>query len=65
MPEIYFEVYCDKCGAGLNTNTRVRGVELSIDPCEACLAAAREEGYDEGFDEGYKQAEEENEDDDS
>ena len=49
MPEltvdIDFEVWCDKCGAGLCLNTRVEGNKVSVEPCERCLQEAYEEGY--------------------
>lgn len=48
--EVDFEVYCAKCGAGLCNNadtraSRLRGMpQVTIEPCERCLDAAREEG---------------------
>lgn len=49
------EVYCAGCGAGLcnqteSTTTRTRGEPaFRVEPCEACLEAAREEGREEGY----------------
>jgi flavoprotein len=49
-----FEVYCATCGAGLCSNctegrTTNRGMPfISVDPCEKCLDAARDEGYSQG-----------------
>jgi len=45
-----FEIECNQCGAILdgdfyalmNSNAR-----LAVDPCEKCMAAAKEEGYEE------------------
>ena len=64
MPEldgevkIEFEVYCDRCGAGLCNNISIRydfsPPRILVDPCEKCL----EKEYDEGHDAGYKLAEE-------
>ncbi len=65
MPEfsIAFEVYCASCNAGLcnqssTSRTRTRGeLCVRVDPCEACMDAARErgesDGYDKGFSKGY------------
>lgn len=51
MPDISFEAYCNKCGAGLCQNISVdsgyRGVKISIDPCDRCLEEAKEEGREE------------------
>jgi RNase P subunit RPR2 len=55
--DIDFEVYCEKCGAGIcnNANTRSsykRGMaQVTITPCENCLKNAYEEGKQEGHDE--------------
>lgn len=55
---IDFEVYCDRCGAGICSNTTVttsrnRGYpQLRIEPCEKCLAEATKEGYADGYAEG-------------
>jgi len=55
--DVEFEVYCS-CGNGICANTRVsynRGRnQVMVEPCEKCLAQARNEGYDEGYDEGLK-----------
>jgi hypothetical protein len=63
MPEmmIDFDVYCS-CGEGLCNQTTVsqdyRGnISIKVEPCERCLARARNEGedvgYNRGYDEGY------------
>jgi hypothetical protein len=62
MPELplEFEVYC-QCGAGMCRNcsegrrTNGRGVPyITIEPCERCLEAARDEGRREAEEE-YEQ----------
>jgi hypothetical protein len=60
MPEftISFDVYCDKCGAGLCPATTVKerdgyGRRIYVEPCEACLRSEREEGKTDGYDDGY------------
>lgn len=44
--EVEFEVYCDRCGAGLCAKTRVsqrkKVHELYVEPCEGCLQEERE-----------------------
>jgi len=64
MPEftVEFEVYCGKCGAGICNNSRGElmwgGPRVTVDPCEACLASAKDEGFAKGersaFDMGGK-----------
>ena len=55
---IEFEVFCDRCGAGMCSNTEVtigrsRGIpQLRITPCDKCLDNERKEGYNEGYEEG-------------
>ena len=58
MPEvnatITWEIWCAKCGAPLCGNVSVRRHSrfdenrFNIEPCEKCLDAARDEGYEEG-----------------
>jgi hypothetical protein len=64
MPEleatpVLFEVYCGRCGAGLCNNTSVsmrRHMQaVNVEPCENCLRAE----WDGGFNEGYAKAEKE------
>ena len=52
--DIDIQIYCGGCGAGLchqthDSSSRHRGREPSftVEPCEACVNAARNEGYDE------------------
>ena len=44
-PEIYVELYCGGCGAGICANgladRECRYARLTISPCETCLQAAR------------------------
>lgn len=64
MPEmmIDFEVYCS-CGEGLCNQTVVSydnhgNIAVKVEPCERCLARARDEGEDIGYDRGYTDVEE-------
>ncbi len=51
MPsEVCFEFLCDQCGEPLQVRDKP-GV-FYIDPCDSCLAEAREEGYEDGYEEG-------------
>jgi len=67
MPDVTIdvEVYCARCGAGLcnqteSTFTRTRQQpSFRVEPCEKCLEAAREEGYDAGLDAGQAEEREE------
>ena len=54
MPELSFEVYCAKCGAGLCGVTTVSGFDVSVEPCANCLEIERETGYDDGYNNGYE-----------
>lgn len=62
--EVTFEVFCARCGAGLcdqsDTRTsRMRGEpQVTVEPCEQCLSAAEDKGYEKGFDEARSQFEE-------
>ena len=56
MPNVTLnvEVYCS-CGEGLCNQTdtsqdRYGNPALTVTPCEKCLKAAHDEGFDEGFD---------------
>ncbi len=64
--EAEFEVYCDRCGAGLcnatNVVTDYRGTRANVEPCTACLENERDKGYDEGYDQGVADNEESHED---
>jgi len=48
-----FQVWCGLCGAGLCNNVTTRDLDITIDPCEACLEASKEDGDGEGYDRGY------------
>ena len=70
MPEftIEFEVYCEKCGAGLCPNTSTEEADRNrryprayVEPCEKCLSDAKSDGYDEGYQEGEKSAKQDDE----
>lgn len=57
--EVEFEVVC-RCGAGLCNQTTVgkRGgiyslqQYVTIEPCERCMDAAHDKGYEEGYNDG-------------
>ena len=50
--ELDVEVYCEECGQGIcHLVTVDRGTRLHIAPCDRCMAAAKEQGYDQGYDE--------------
>ena len=63
MPEVYteVEVFCAACGDGLcNQTESIRGLrrdqpQFRVTPCERCLDAAREEGYNNGYDDRGKE----------
>ena len=48
--DIDFEVYCEKCGAGLCNNANTRSshnrsmAQVTITPCENCLENSYEDG---------------------
>lgn len=54
--EVEFDVWCS-CGSGLDRGVSVepgnskRLAQVTIEPCENCLAKARDEGYNDGSDE--------------
>ena len=52
MPSVSFEVWCS-CGAGLCNQTEDIDGGIKVQPCEYCLASAREESYDDGYTNGY------------
>ena len=62
MPDfkVEFEVYCT-CGHGLcNGSTGgegPRGPKVEVEPCERCIDAARDRGYDDGYEDGSAEAE--------
>ena len=52
--EIDFEVYCS-CGNGLcnqSEGSNKRGPQVTVEPCEKCLAKEYDHGYDIGYAEG-------------
>jgi len=57
--ELEFEVFCGGCGTGLCNNategSNNHSQYISVDPCENCLATAREEGKTEGYEECEKE----------
>jgi len=60
--DVEIEVYCDKCGAGLcgqttavNTHNR-HAPSFRVQPCERCLEAAADGGYERGFKDGEQEA---------
>ncbi|MFA6977106.1 MAG: hypothetical protein WC194_10365 [Mesotoga sp.] len=50
--ETEFEVFCDKCGAGLCMSTTVKGSSIHVEPCECCINEAYQDRYDDGYREG-------------
>jgi len=50
--DVEFEVFCDKCGAGLCGDTTVKGSSVYVAPCGSCLTEARDGGYENGYEEG-------------
>ena len=62
--EVTFEVFCARCGAGLcnQSDTRTsynrREPQVTVEPCEQCLSAADDKGYERGFEEARNQFEE-------
>lgn len=59
MPSLDFEVFCDACGAGLCSVTKVKNNEVHVEPCESCLERAAEDGYANAYQDGYDQAQKE------
>jgi len=60
--EFEFEVYCGRCGSGMchladADYQHRRDPRITIEPCEKCLEASKEEGYDKGYKDGLAQAE--------
>jgi hypothetical protein len=53
------DCYCE-CGEPIcdlvtvKDTDRGRSPRFIIQPCEKCIKAAKEEGYDEGYDKGYE-----------
>ena len=58
--ETEIEVYCS-CGNGLCGQSKVannrRGQAITVEPCQKCLDAAKEEGAKDGYNEGYEKGE--------
>ena len=52
--EVDFEVWCT-CGNGLCNQTKVKGNDIHVEPCDNCLENAKKESFDEGHDEGYQE----------
>ena len=54
MPELKvdIQVWCSKCSTGLCSGSQVDGLSIYVDPCDVCLATAREDGESSGYDEG-------------
>ena len=50
--EFDFEVYCERCGAGICNTVSVNNTTIHVPPCSICMAVERSEGYDEGYSEG-------------
>ena len=52
MAELTVEISieCQRCGADLATD--VYGTLIQVEPCSACLAEERQDGYDEGLSDG-------------
>lgn len=51
--ECKIDFYCAVCGSGLCNNTSISDDRhgnnvFKIEPCEKCLAAAQDKGFDEG-----------------
>lgn len=63
MPEIEvnIEVCCGRCGAGLCNQTKAsktynrREPVFVVEPCDKCLSAATDKGYEEGYDARVKE----------
>lgn len=55
--EVEIEVWCS-CGNGLCNVTTVDGTSITVEPCEVCMEAARQDGYDDGYSVGYEEARE-------
>lgn len=36
--DIDFEVFCDECGTGLCSSTRIKGNNAYVEPCPKCMA---------------------------
>jgi hypothetical protein len=63
---IEFEVYCNKCGAGLcmeASTTDASGrysakslPSVHVNPCPDCIKEAKDEGHDEGYEEGKNES---------
>lgn len=58
--DVEIEVYCEKCGAGLcgqttAVRTHRRGLPaFRVQPCQACLDAAENRGYEDGLAKGME-----------
>jgi hypothetical protein len=61
MPEISFSVYCERCGEGLCYGTTVDGTNVSVEPCENCIAEATSNGFDKGYEEAENRYDKEEE----
>ena len=57
MPSIEIEVWC-RCGNGLCNQTDLTndGSGFIVTPCDHCIDAARDEGYESGKSDGYDEA---------
>jgi flagellar biosynthesis/type III secretory pathway protein FliH len=50
------KLICKECESELEfTDLHEDGTEILIKPCEECLNAASDKGYDAGYEEGYKE----------
>ncbi len=50
--EVEVEVYCGICRAHLCNQSEGGENEVTVEPCEACLENATDEGYAKGFEDG-------------
>lgn len=54
--EADIQVWCGGCGAGLCHQAQASGhMGVSVEPCERCLATARDDGYAKGYDAAYEE----------
>lgn len=55
------EIFCASCGNGLCNKSSVKnhrsGDAIEVEACEACIEAARDEGYDAGYQDAKKEFE--------
>lgn len=59
METIFFEFFCEECGEKLEYTIWSGRSFIKVKPCQKCLEAARDKGYEDGHYDGLQEEREE------